>query len=92
MYTYHMMSKITPWLTLYYEQEFTRDMVWYVKINAIHFMNRLRRKNCVIDLWFFSEWDFAKQADWKGLRQVQSRKFKVHAANIESPNLFRGFL
>lgn len=50
-YIYHMMRKIAPWLRLYYkQQEFIRETVWYMKNNAIHHMNRLERKNCMISI------------------------------------------
>lgn len=45
VYTYHMMSKITPWLRLSYEEEgFTWEMVWYVKTSAIHLWRDWKEK------------------------------------------------
>ena len=51
IYSYHMMRKIVPWLRLHYkQQEFIRETAWNMKNNAIHHMNRLERKNCMISI------------------------------------------
>lgn len=37
-------------ITLQANTSFIRETVWYIKNNAIHHMDRLERKNCMISI------------------------------------------